>query len=75
MSNPKELRKALRNVVQELLPQMLTVEMEKAIYKSLEAQIKQIEENAKSQLKEMQERQKDTLSYLIRQVTVPNDKK
>ena len=58
MPTPKELRKSLRNVVLELLPELLKTEL-----------FKELEKHVKAELAIMHERQKDTLSYLVRQVT------
>ena len=71
----KELRKSLRNVVQELLPNLLLQELEKALYKSLEAKIKLMDEHVRQELNSMTERQKDTLSYLVRQVSTTKQDK
>ncbi len=65
----KELRKSLRNVVQELLPNLILQELEKALYKNLEYKIKLMDEHVRQELHAMTERQKDTLSYLVRQVS------
>lgn len=68
---PKELRKSLRNVVQEILPELLTKELESALYKTLEARVKKLEDDVKAELKVMQERHKSTMDYLVRQVSQP----
>lgn len=71
----KELRSQLRNVVQELLPNMILQEIEKALYKSLEQKIKLMDEHVRKELNAMTERQKDTLGYLARQVSSPKQDK
>lgn len=69
MSNPKELRKQLRNVVQELLPELVTNEMIKAIEAELNKKILEIEASTKKTMHEMNQRHKDTMGYLVRSVT------
>ncbi len=62
-TNAKVMRGQLRQVVKEMLPEILTTEMQIALAKQLEA-------NLQKQLTDMAERQKDALSYLIRQTTI-----
>lgn len=71
----KELRAQLRNIVQEILPSLLTKELENALYKNLEAKFKLTDEHVRKELSAMTERQKDTLSYLVRQVSSPKQDK
>lgn len=67
----KELRKQLRNVVQGLLPEILTKELEEAVYKKLlsdmNARMDLIANNAKETLERIDERSRDVQSYVIRQ--------
>lgn len=69
MSNPKELRKQLRNVVQEILPEILTKEVISVIQAELNKKILEIETSTKKTMHEMNERHKDTMGYLVRSVT------
>jgi hypothetical protein len=69
--NSKELRKQIRNVCQELVPQILGSELVKAIELRLREEI-----NARLNL--IDSRQKDIQAYTVRQtspVTIPLDKK
>jgi predicted house-cleaning noncanonical NTP pyrophosphatase (MazG superfamily) len=69
MSNPKELRKQLRNVVQELLPEVLNNEQYEALKKHVDARVDKVEKFVKDTMHEINERHKDTMGYLVRQVT------
>lgn len=72
-SNLKDLRKQLRNVVAEMLPQVLTEELVKAMQKAMlddvARRVGTIERNVKDTMTEMNNRSKDTQSYLVRSVT------
>jgi uncharacterized circularly permuted ATP-grasp superfamily protein len=71
MKDIKELRKQLRTVVKDELPQVVGTlqyqELEKTILQRLDA----LEKKVKDQLHEMNKRQKDTLGYLVRNVSKP----
>lgn len=70
MSNPKELRKQLRNVVQDLLPDLIKSELGAAIHKSvsgiiqmrLDVMMKEIQNT----LQTIDQRSKDVQGYLVR---------
>jgi len=65
MSNPqKDLRKQLRNLVKEELPEVLTVELVEAALAKINKRLDLIDE-----------RQKVIQSYLIRNTSVPEFKK
>ena len=65
MSNAqKDLRKQLRNLVQEELPGVLTKELVEAALANIHSRLDQIDE-----------RQKQIQSYLIRSTSVPEFKK
>lgn len=68
--NAKALRKSLRNVVQDILPSILTEELTAAIYKKLSAEMGQrmdiIANNARETLSTIDERQKDIQSFVTR---------
>lgn len=57
-NNPKDLRKQLRNVVQEILPEVLTSELIAALKKEINAYLDKIDE-----------RQKNISSYIVRNST------
>lgn len=62
----KDLRKQLRNVVKEILPEILTQEQYLELKKHIDKNIKNIEKIVKDSMHEMNNRQKDTLDYLVR---------
>lgn len=68
--NFKALRKSLRNVVQEILPTLLTSELMEAVYKRLStdmgARMDVIAKGAQETLKNIDDRQKDFQSMLLR---------
>ena len=76
MSNPKELRKSLRNVVQALLPDLMKSELGLAIRKELAQQMKIELDLAVGQiqgvLKQIDQRSKDVQGYLVRQTLQPS---
>lgn len=69
---PKELRKSLRNVVNELLPEMLTQAQFEELSRRIDTKIKKIEDDTKAIMTEMNQRHRDTMGYLIRQVSQPD---
>lgn len=69
--NVKELRSQIRNIVKELLPEVLASEAIKAIDKAIALKIKDIEKQVKDTMSEINSRHKDTMGYLVRQVTAP----
>ena len=78
MSNPaKDLRKQLRNVVQELLPLILSAEVNQnqfnQLSKVIDSRLTSLEKQVKDTLHEINERHKDTMSYLARSVTTTTD--
>ena len=65
MSNPqKDLRKQLKNLVKEALPEVLSTELVQAALASLNERLDMIDE-----------RQKQIQSYLIRNTSTPEFKK
>jgi len=75
MSNPKETRKQLRNIAQELLPTLLNSELGEAIRKDLSAQIQTrldvVIKEIKTTLEQIEQRSKDVQGYLVRQTSKP----
>lgn len=73
--NVKLIRKQLKNVVQTLLPSLVTEEMKSEMHAQLAKEVQQrldnVTENVKSTLQMVDERSKDIQSYLIRQTTQP----
>lgn len=74
MSNPKEVRKQLRNVVKELLPEIMTGEQYALLEKHNAQKLAELEKYVKDLMHEMNERHKNTMGYLVRQVSI-SDKK
>jgi len=75
MGNPKELRKQLRNVVQDLLPDLIKSEFGESVRKELHAQsharLDELMKNVQAMLKQMDDRSKDIQGYLVRQSLKP----
>jgi len=69
-SNIKILRGQMRQIVKEMLPPVLTTELQIAIANKLTAQLVDIKAGMTKQLNEMEERQKDALSFLVRRATI-----
>jgi len=78
MSEAKLIRKQLRNVVQEALPETLSQELVAAIQKQLAAQLDQrlsaIAKHIQSTLDQLDQRSKDMQAYMIRQSARPAPK-
>lgn len=76
MSNAKELRKSLRNVVQELLPDLMKSEMAESIRKELANQVQArldiIVKEIKATLEQIDQRSKDVQGYLVRATLNPS---
>jgi hypothetical protein len=73
--NPKDLRKQLRNVAKELLPEILTQAQFEELKRRIDEKLAQIEKDTKATMHTMNERHKDTMSYLVRQVSKPIESK
>ena len=74
MSNPaKDIRKQLKPVVKDLLPEALSEAFVQAVFERviavLNPRLNKMERDVKTALDTMDSRQKDALSYLIRQAT------
>lgn len=73
--NVKELRKQLRAVVTESLPEVLKTELFKEVltqvHKVNTANWEVLEKHIKDVLQSIDTRSKDTLSYLVRSATTP----
>ena len=71
MNNAKQLRGQLRQIVQEIMPELTSDAQFAAIKAHVDVKIKEIEEHVKKMMSEMNERHKDTMGYLVRSVTTP----
>lgn len=75
MSNSKELRKSLRNVVQDMLPSLMQSELGEAIRKDLSKQINMrldlVVKEIQGTLQQIDQRSKDTQGYIVRQSLKP----
>lgn len=65
-SNVKDIRKQVRNVVQEVLPGVMTQEMYVKLLTSMNERMDALEAQVKAKMQEIEERSKDVQSYLIR---------
>lgn len=73
MSNhPKELRKAVRNVTQELLPELLKSEVFSGLYERLQkemiSKLQAMQEEINTTLQRMDSRSKDIQQFIMNQV-------
>jgi hypothetical protein len=70
----KALRGQVRQVVKELLPEILTKEVAKEIFDRLQSaqsvQLSAISTNVTAALEKLDQRSKDTLGYLVRSATM-----
>lgn len=73
MSNQiKQLRGQMRQIVKEILPETLTEAQFELLNTKIDKKLKELQELVQANLKEMNDRQRDVMSYLVRQVTVPS---
>ncbi len=68
-SKIKELRGQVRQIVKELLPEVLNQEQFKALEKTILDRLDVLEKQTKDVLSEMNQRHKDTMGYLVRNTT------
>lgn len=70
-ANVKLLRKQLRNICQEILPEVLTNEMVKAqtegVITAMNGRLDKITEHIQQTLDQVDQRSKDVQSYIVRQ--------
>lgn len=76
MSNQaKVIRGQLRQIVQDILPDLLNNEVKNALYqdlsKQLNARVELIAKNIQETLSKIDERSKDVQGYVVRQSAVP----
>jgi hypothetical protein len=73
--NAKALRKAIRNTVQELFPQILSNELVAAVHKNLaetvNGKLKALSENVDKQLSAIDERSKNMQAYIVSRIGTP----
>lgn len=74
--NAKLIRGQLRQIVQELLGEVLVATLREEIVKEVketyfEPRLRKIESNVQETLQLVNQRSKDSLGYLVRQVTEP----
>lgn len=73
--NLKQTRGQLRQIVKEVLPEVLTTELRSALYaeiaKVVSARLNSIEKDVKRTMDEINTRSKDATDYLVRNVSTP----
>lgn len=74
MSNVKLLRGQVRQIVKELLPEVLKDEVIRAIQAQCIERIEEIEKFTKATLNDMSKRHRDTMLSLMRQASIPAEK-
>lgn len=71
MKDTKLIRGQLRQVLKEILPETLTEAQFELLNKKIDARLEQITEDTKATMREMNQRHKDTMGFLVRQVSSP----
>jgi len=73
----KVLRSQLRQIVKEILPDLLSAELKSEIHKTLAVEVQKrldnVTKNVKETLDTIDQRSKDIQGYLVRQTTVPTN--
>lgn len=69
MSNLKQLRGQLRQIAQEILPELIKEELFKHVLSAVNVHMAKLEGVVKKNLEDMNERQKNFQAYLIRQTS------
>ncbi len=67
----KVIRGQVRQIVQEILGDILTEQLYKQLEHKLALRVEQIEKSVKATMHEMNENHKATMGYLVRTVTSP----
>lgn len=76
MNSLKQLRGQMRQIAQDLLPEALSKELYAKLEEKIDQKLKKIEEDTKKTMSEMNQRHKETMGYLVRQVSsAPTEKK
>lgn len=68
----KQMRGQMRQIVKEILPETLSDAHFAELKALIHAEMKKVNETVQQNLKDLNERHKDTMSYLVRQVTTPS---
>lgn len=71
MKDTKLIRGQLRQVLKEILPETLTEAQFELLNKKIDARLEQITEDTKATMREMNARHRDTMGFLVRQVSSP----
>lgn len=71
MSDIKVIRGQLRQIAKEILPEVLSAEMETKIMKHVDTRLDYMTNMIKSTLDQLDRRSKDMQSYVVRNVGVP----
>ena len=66
---PKDIRKQVKNVAQDLLNEALIQEVLAKVTKHVDSRLDAMNAHVRSQLEAMDKRAKETQAYLVRQVT------
>lgn len=66
--NFKEIRKQLRNVVREILPEVMASEAVSMIDRKVDSRLEGIQIQVRNTLQEIDQRSKDVQSFVIRQL-------
>lgn len=71
MSDAKVIRGQVRQVVKEILPEIMQQQMYESLKKHTDQELAKIEKFVKETLHKMQDQHKDTMGYLVRQASLP----
>jgi len=69
-STVKQMRSQIRQVVKDILPEVLNAELMAALEKRMLSKVDGIAANVKETLHKIDERSKDVQSYMVRQATL-----
>jgi tetrahydromethanopterin S-methyltransferase subunit B len=69
----KEIRGQVRQIVKEILPEVLSTEIIALVVKKLEERMSKMESHTKESMEKMDKRHKDVMGYLVRQASKPGD--
>lgn len=69
MNNLKQIRGQLRQIVKDILPEVINKEQHELLAKQIKDRLDLIEKDIKKTLHEINNRSKDTMGYLVRQAS------